>query len=85
MVLSNRKGGVGNAVSSLGKLRSNMVITTVSPSSGSIHGGQTITIAGGGFTDNIEMTQVKIGDTNCTVLTASPSEITCTTAPCGES
>ena len=72
-------------MSSLGKLRSNMVITTISPSSGSIHGGQTITIAGGGFTDNIEMTQVKIGDTNCTVLTASPSEITCTTAPCGES
>ena len=72
-------------MSSLGKLRSNMVISDISPSSGSIHGGQTITIAGGGFSEHVKMTRVTIGETNCTVVTTTPSEITCITAPCAES
>ena len=62
-----------------------MVISNVSPASGSIHGGQTITISGGGFSEHIKMTKVMIGATNCTVLTTTPSEVTCVTAPCSES
>merc|ERR1719435_596229 len=61
-----------------------MDITTISPSSGSVHGGQVITITGGGFSGNIEGTTVAIGSTNCTVLTVTPAEITCKTAACAE-
>lgn len=60
-VLVNVKGGVGTAVSYLGQLVSLMELSEVIPSSGSIHGGQTIKISGGGFSGNLEDTSVSIG------------------------
>ena len=83
-VVVNRKGGVGNAVSTLAQLRSNMAISGVNPASGSIHGGQVITVAGGGFSGD-RSTGVTIGDTTCTVMSATPSSITCLTEACSES
>ena len=44
--------GQGNALSSLGSLTSVMEIAAVTPSEGSINGGQPITISGSGFCDD---------------------------------
>ena len=84
-VIVNIQSGVGNAASSLGQLTSQMTLTGVSPSSGSVHGGQVITVSGGGFSGNIRDTNITIGDAPCSVLTVTPALITCTTSNCSES
>merc|ERR1719483_104165 len=83
-IIINIKGGVGNAQSSLGRLTSKMEVSAISPNSGSIHGGQVIKITGGGFSGNVEDTNVAIGSANCTVLTVLPGEISCLTPACAE-
>jgi len=50
------------------------VITTVSPASGSVAGGTTLTITGTGFVGST----VKIGGNDCTVPVVTPTSITCT-------
>ena len=41
--------GQGNALSSVGDLTSSMAVAAVTPGSGSVNGGQTITVTGSGF------------------------------------
>lgn len=53
-----------------------LVITTISPSSGSIHGETTISIEGNGFVND---TSVTIGGSPCYILSTSLSEVTCIT------
>ena len=84
-VIVNIQGGKGNAAGSIGQLTSRMSITGISPSSGSIHGGQLITISGGGYSGNVSDTTVSIGDADCDVKTVSPAQITCVTSSCTES
>ena len=84
-VVVNIQGGIGSASGSLGQLTSSMTISSISPSSGSIHGGQKITISGGGYSGDVSDTSVVVGAAACTVLTVTPSEITCITSNCTES
>ena len=69
--------GQGNALSSLGSLTSVMEIAAVTPSEGSIYGGQPIVITGSGFCD--EGTMVTIGGAACDVSSSSADTISCTT------
>ena len=71
--------GQGNSVSSLGKLQSNMVVSSVNPATGSINGGQLITITGSGFCTSEGSTSVNIGGGSCEVSNVTPGSITCTT------
>ena len=84
-VIVNIQGGKGNAAGSIGQLTSRMSITGISPSSGSINGGQVITISGGGYSGNVSDTTVTIGAAECSVKTVSPAQITCVTSSCTES
>ena len=52
-------------------------IDSISPSVGSMHGGQTVTIAGNGF--HIDSTTVAIDNLDCAIVSISISEIQCQT------
>lgn len=52
---------------------------SVSPSSGSTAGGQTITISGSGFGNQKENASVSLDGSPCDIITISMSRITCTT------
>ena len=71
--------GKGNAQSSSDT--ADMTVTgavdSVSPAQGSTHGGQTVTIAGSGFTEG--STTVMMGDRECRVTSVTSMEITCIT------
>merc|ERR1712106_1067281 len=53
--------GQGNALSSVGSLTSSMAVSAISPDTGSVNGGQTITIAGSGFCETTGATTVTVG------------------------
>ncbi|XP_038070546.1 fibrocystin-L-like isoform X1 [Patiria miniata] len=59
-------------------INSAMVIDSISPTSGSTEGGQTVTILGSGFVDG--STTVDIDGANCAVQSVSLYEITCVTS-----
>ena len=71
--------GQGNSLSSLGQLESTMTINSVMPASGSVNGGQVITITGSGFCTTDGQTRVMISGSNCDVINITPGAITCTT------
>lgn len=54
-------------------------ISTITPSSGSIHGETVITIHGNGFVEN--NTVVTVDGTPCDIITTTLSEVLCTTQP----
>jgi len=54
-------------------------ISAVHPISGSVHGGQTITLTGNGFNSN---TSVTIGSTVCQVVSFSVNELVCVIHAC---
>mmetsp|Transcript_4311 Transcript_4311/g.10607 ORF Transcript_4311/g.10607 Transcript_4311/m.10607 type:complete len:3581 (-) Transcript_4311:97-10839(-) len=58
-------------------------VTSISPAAGSIHGGQTVNIAGTGFFSQIPSFSgyVLIGDKECTLQSVSSNSISCTTPP----
>ena len=84
-VIVNIEGAVGTAASSLSTLTSVMAMSGVSPGSGSVHGGQLISITGGGFSGNLSDTSVTIGAAPCLVVSTTPALITCRTTNCTES
>ncbi|XP_062600839.1 fibrocystin-L-like [Saccostrea cucullata] len=67
--------GFGNAVSSL-EVVSPAVISSLTPTSGSVYGGTEIHIQGNGFTENAVVT---IGGVNCELVSATLSDLRCTT------
>ena len=71
--------GQGNAVSSIGSLTSSMAISSVTPDTGSVHGGQTIVVMGSGFCETMGATTVSVGGNDCSVSSVTPSSITCVT------
>ena len=70
--------GQGNALSSLGALTSVMSVDAVTPDTGSVHGGQTITISGSGFCTSSQ-SSVTVGGEACSVLTTASDAISCVT------
>jgi len=52
-------------------------VTSISHASGSLHGGQLMTIGGVNFSNDKYDNPVKVGDYWCLVQTTSPTEITC--------
>ncbi|XP_066271168.1 fibrocystin-L-like [Branchiostoma lanceolatum] len=61
------------------KVTVNLKVTQMDPSKGSLYGGTTVTILGKGFSENVADAEVKLGDTECEVLSSSADEITCMT------
>ena len=59
----------------------NIGVATVTPSSGSIAGGQILTIVGSNFGNNADKVNTSIGGSSCEVLTVNMSCITCRTSP----
>ena len=70
--------GVGIASGENG-VTSLLQVTDISPSGGSIHGGTTLVITGTGFAVNA--TSVDIDGSACDVISATGSQIQCTTGP----
>ena len=56
-----------------------LVVTTVSPSVGSMAGGLTVTITGTGFSANPSDKSVAFGTVPCTIVSSSPSSLVCIT------
>ncbi|XP_067950539.1 fibrocystin-L-like [Watersipora subatra] len=56
-------------------------IDSISAQTGSIYGGQLLTITGRFFDDSKSAPNVKVGDDECVVETLTPTEITCRTPP----
>merc|ERR1712106_837006 len=71
--------GQGNALSSVGSLTSSMAVSAISPDTGSVNGGQTITIAGSGFCETTGATTVTVGGTDCVVSSITPASVMCVT------
>ena len=71
-------GNLGFAINTK-TISSTASISSIDPSSGSIHGGQIITINGNGFSGSIEDTEVKIGDQSCLVHNVTLDQIKCET------
>ena len=71
--------GSGHADASGSVVTSQALADTVTPSSGSVHGGQTIVIAGNGFSGNMEDTTVAAGTESCDVQDVTPASVTCIT------
>ena len=71
--------GQGNAMSSLATITSTMAVNSVSPSSGSLYGGQVVTISGSGFCTEQDSTSVTFGGNSCIVHNVTPGSINCTT------
>merc|ERR1712106_915970 len=71
--------GQGNALSSVGSLTSTMSVSAITPDTGSVNGGQTITISGSGFCETSGSTTVTIGDGDCSVQSVTPAAIMCVT------
>lgn len=65
------------SVSSNTYVTSEAVITQVSPTQGSLHGGTDVTITGFGFSQS---TSVTIGGTTCLVTSRTATEMTCVTS-----
>ncbi|VDH99664.1 Hypothetical predicted protein, partial [Mytilus galloprovincialis] len=59
-------------------------VTNVFPKSGSLFGGTRVTITGVGFSTNESLTEVKVGDTDCDVDSASNTVIECTIQDTGD-
>ena len=59
------------------QVTSQEVITSVTPNTGSNHGGTIVTITGNGFSSN--QTTVSIGGVSCVVTTSTLSQVVCTT------
>jgi len=55
------------------------VITSVSPSQGSLRGGTTVTITGNGFNNVTSALRVLVGGVKCTVVSASIDTVKCIT------
>jgi hypothetical protein len=78
--LSVSSNAYGRLFSDLLTLDVHSIVTSVSPTSGSIYGGTLITIIGENFSDDvITYNPVKIGSEYCYLLTTSTTEITCRT------
>ena len=71
--------GQGNSLSNTGRLTSQMNVASVYPDTGSIYGGQNITISGSGFCDREGSTTVEIGGQPCDILMAVPDMVQCIT------
>ena len=54
-----------------------VLIESIEPSRGSLHGGELLTIRGSGFARFNSHNQVKIGKNNCTITSSSATEIVC--------
>ena len=61
------------------KINSLLSIISIAPSSGSVHGGQNITIIGNGFGSD---TQVMVGDSSCMTQVITPGMMQCITTEC---
>lgn len=56
-------------------------VSNVSPSSSGTFGGTLLTIQGNGFSRNSSLVQVSIGNSPCTIIDSSPSQIRCQVPP----
>ena len=71
--------GSGHADATGSVLTSQALAETISPSSGSVHGGQTVVIAGNGFSGVLEDTSVAVGTESCEVQEVTAGSVTCVT------
>ncbi|CAG2205079.1 unnamed protein product [Mytilus edulis] len=74
------KGSGGAAVDSSGnipKIEYKLVIKNIFPTEGSLHGGTRLTLTGQGFSTNMSLTEVKVGDYGCDIESATTTQIVC--------
>merc|ERR1719402_2142959 len=68
--------GEGNAKSAVGSLTSSMTVSGISPDTGSVHGGQTVTLTGNGFCTSQGDTTVTVGGADAIVESVTPGIVT---------
>jgi hypothetical protein len=56
-------------------------VTNFFPTAGGVMGGSLIVISGEGFSTNFSANEVRIGEADCEVVSATPSEISCIVPP----
>ena len=71
--------GSGHAAAQNTILTSKAMVDSITPQHGSIFGGQTVVIAGNGFSGKLEDTTVMVGSASCQVISVTASEIICVT------
>ena len=71
--------GSGNADPSGTILTSQAMADSITPDAGSTFGGQTVVIAGNGFSGSVDDTTVDVGGESCDVTACTSSSVTCTT------
>ena len=71
--------GSGNADATGTTLTSSAMADSIIPASGSTYGGQTVVIAGNGFSGSADDTSVAVGAAACVVTAVTSSSVTCTT------
>ena len=71
--------GAGHADATGSVVSSQALADTITPSQGSIHGGQTVVIAGNGFSGITKDTSVAAGTESCQVEAVTAASVTCVT------
>ena len=71
--------GSGNADASGSVLTSEAIADVINPASGSIYGGQVVTITGNGFSGSCDDTTVAVGGETCECREATAGSVTCLT------
>merc|ERR1719423_465585 len=61
---------------SIGALTNDIVVDSISPGTGSVYGGQVITLSGSGFCEDTA-SNVLIGSSPCEILSVTAGSITC--------
>ncbi len=56
-------------------------VTNIFPTAGGVMGGSLIVISGEGFSTNFSANDVRIGEADCEIVSATPSEISCIVPP----
>ena len=82
--VSTLSGGVSNGVNLAlpgvgASFHISPIVTVFTPKSGSVGGGTTLTITGGGLSERVGDIDVLLGTSRCHVLTAAPHQVTCIT------
>jgi len=60
------------------------IVTSLSPSQGSVFGETAVTLSGYGLSGSLEDISVSIGNRDCEVISATHEEVVCITTPCTE-
>ena len=73
---------VGIAENSVGPLEFELKLSSLTPAQGGFRGGEVLSLAGIGFSEDIDSNHVMVGAATCAIVAASHTELKCIVPEC---